>query len=73
MKKGLVDYASDVTNKTFKTIAEFTDWKRVGKVVLVFIPVILFTAWYWVMKNLWKATEYINEKGEDFLDGFLKQ
>lgn len=73
MKKGLVDYASDVTNKTFKTIAQLTDWKRVGKIVLVFIPVILFTAWYWVMKNLWKATEYINEKGDDFLDGFLKQ
>lgn len=71
MKKGLVDYVKDVTNKTFKTIAELTDWKRVGKVVLVFIPIILFTAFYWVMKYLWKGTEYINQKGDKFLEQFL--
>lgn len=71
MKKGLVDSVKDVTNKTFKTIAELTDWKRVGKVVLVFIPIILFTAFYWVMKYLWKGTEYINQKGDKFLEQFL--
>tara|TARA_A200000159_G_scaffold144168_1_gene148950 strand:+ start:1279 stop:1482 length:204 start_codon:yes stop_codon:yes gene_type:complete len=66
--KPLIEYFNDGLD----AVASAADWKYVGKVVLVFIPVILFTAWYWTVKVIWLGTDYINKKGDDFLVEFMK-
>lgn len=68
MRKPLVEYFNDSWN----TVANLTDWKYVGKVTLTIVPILLFTAWYWVIKGLWVGTEYINRKGDAFLEEFYK-
>lgn len=68
MKKPLVEYFYDGWNSVVKA----ADWVYVGKVVLVFIPVVVFTIWYWAIKGLWIGTEYVNKKGDKFLEGFIK-
>jgi len=68
MRKPLVEYFNDGWN----SVANFTDWKYVGKVTLTIVPILLFTAWYWVIKGLWLGTEYINNKGDKLLEEFYK-
>lgn len=68
MRKPLVEYFNDGWN----SVANLTDWKYVSKVTLTIVPILLFTAWYWVIKGLWLGTEYINRKGDAFLEEFYK-
>jgi len=39
---------------------------------LAVVPILLFTVWYWVIKSVWNATEYVNKKGDKFFEDFLK-
>jgi hypothetical protein len=66
--KPLIEYLHDMAD----AVATAADWKYVGKFILVFIPVILFTAWYYIVKTIWRGTEFINKKGDDFLAEFMK-
>lgn len=68
MKRPLVYY----WQSSIDYIVNFTEWKYIGKVALVIVPVLFFTAWYWVVKGIWLGTEFINKKGDKFLETFLK-
>tara|TARA_B100001057_G_scaffold271412_1_gene271664 strand:- start:44399 stop:44608 length:210 start_codon:yes stop_codon:yes gene_type:complete len=64
----LIEYWND----SIDSISNLTDWKYVGKVVLVFLPVIFFTVWYYTLKGIWLSTEYINKQGDKFLKWFIQ-
>jgi len=72
MKKGLIDTVGEGFKHSYDVVSNLTDWKYVGKITLAFIPIVVFTAWYWVIKGLWLGTDDINKKGDKFLEGFLK-
>lgn len=68
MKKPLVEY----WHSAIDAIVSFAEWKYIGKVCITILPILAFTAWYWVIKGLWVGTEYINRKGDAFLEEFYK-
>jgi len=47
------------------------NWKRIGKIALVIIPVLLWELWYNTIKLLASANEKINVYGDGFLSNFM--
>lgn len=54
-----------------KEYALYFNWKRLGKVLLVLIPVLIFSAWFFVEKYLHIVTKKLYEVGDEWLEGFL--
>lgn len=49
------------------------DWKRWGKVALVALPVIIWVAWYEIIKLLHAGSEWFNDFGDEWLENFLNK
>lgn len=47
------------------------NWRRVGKIALVAIPVLVWDVVYFVVTKLYEGCTYIDAKGEKFLDNFM--
>lgn len=54
-----------------KKFFEGWDWKRVGKIALVIIPVLVWEIWYFSIRNLHNGSAWINDKGDKILQDFL--
>lgn len=52
-------------------IAGAANWKYVGKVALVIVPAIIWTAYWTVLQPLYKASNWINETGGKLLEEFM--
>ena len=49
------------------------DWRRIGKIVLVAIPVLVWDVSYFLITKLYEVCTFIDKKGEKFLDGFMEK
>ena len=54
-----------------KSFIDKIDWKRVGKIALVIIPVLLWEVWYNAIKYINIVNEKINVVGDKFLSDFM--
>lgn len=52
-------------------IVDAADWKYVGKVCLIIIPTVIWTVYWFLLELLYKASNWINEKGGNALDEFM--
>lgn len=50
---------------------EEINWKRMGKIALVIIPVVVWEVWYNGIKLIAKVNEKINVAGDKFLSNFM--
>jgi len=49
------------------------DWRRIGKIVLVAIPVLIWDVAYFLITKLYEFSTVIDKKGEKFLDSFMEK
>ena len=56
-----------------KNFFEVMDWKRIGKIALVIVPVLIWEVWYNVIKLIAGANEKINAAGDKFLSNFMNR
>lgn len=58
-----------------KLKAFFNDlnWKRVGKVALVIVPVLVWEVWYNSIKYIALVNEKVNTAGDKFLSKFMSK
>lgn len=58
-----------------KLKAFFSDlnWKRLGKVALVIVPVLVWEVWYNAIKYIALANEKVNTAGDKFLSKFMSK
>lgn len=49
------------------------NWRRIGKIALLAIPVLLWDATYFLITKIYEGCTYIDKKGEKFLDGFMEK
>jgi len=49
------------------------DWKRWGKVALVALPVVIWVAWYEIIKLIHAGNEWINDFGNECLEESLNK
>ncbi len=64
----LIEYPGIVKD----AIVDLCDWKYVGKVVLVFVPVVLWTIFYATLEFVWNFSKWFNDFGGNILDRFMK-
>jgi hypothetical protein len=50
---------------------ENINWRRVGKITLVALPVLVWDVTYFLVTKLHEACTYIDAKGEKLLDNFM--
>lgn len=53
-------------------IVDLCDWKYVGKVALVFVPVVLWTAFFCALEFIYHFSKWFNDFGGDKLERFIK-
>jgi len=49
------------------------DWKRMGKITLVLIPVLIWEVWYNTIKLVAALNEKISKAGDKFLSEFTER
>ena len=54
-----------------KNFLQEVDWKRMGKIALVIVPVLLWEVWYNAIKYTNILNEKINTVGDKFLSNFM--
>jgi hypothetical protein len=47
--------------------------KRYAKIGLIILPVLLWDAFYFVIKNIYNVATLVDEKGQEYIDNFLKE
>lgn len=55
-----------------KKYFENIDWKRWGKIALVILPVLIWDVFYFLVKLLYKMSNFIDKKGEVFFKKFME-
>ena len=56
-----------------KNFLQEVDWKRMGKIALVIVPVLLWEVWYNAIKYTNILNEKINTVGDKFLSNFMNR
>lgn len=56
-----------------KKFLEEINWKRIGKIALVIIPVLVWEVWYNTIKYTSILNEKINKAGDEFLSNFMNR
>lgn len=49
------------------------DWRKVGKIALVSVPVLIWDVAYFLITKLYEFSTVIDKKGEKFLDSFMEK
>jgi len=49
------------------------NWRKVGKILLVAIPVLIWDVFYFLITKTYEVCTIIDKKGEKFLDGFMEK
>ena len=57
--------------KPMRKYLDNIDWRRIGKIVLVAIPVLIWDVTYFFITKLYEFSTVIDKKGEKFLDSFM--
>ena len=59
--------------KPMRKYLDNIDWRRIGKIVLVAIPVLIWDVAYFLITKLYEFSTVIDKKGEKFLDSFMEK
>lgn len=49
------------------------DWRKVGKITLVAVPVLVWDVFYFLITKLYEVCTVIDKTGEKILDGFMEK
>lgn len=49
------------------------DWRKIGKILLVALPVLIWDVTYFLVTKLYEVCTVIDKKGEKILDGFMEK
>ena len=67
----LVEYV-DLAKDSLVRNTDLIDWKYVGKVTLVIVPVVVWTVYWAALGFVYNLSKWINVKGGDLLERFMK-
>ena len=67
----LVEYV-DLAKDSLVRNTDWIDWKYVGKVTLVIVPVVVWTVYWAALEFIYNLSKWINVKGGDLLERFMK-
>jgi len=67
----LVEYV-DLAKESLVRNTDWIDWKYVGKLSLIIVPVLLWTIYWATLEFIYNLSKRINESGGDLLERFMK-
>ena len=67
----LVEYI-DLAKAPLVRNTDWIDWKYIGKLSLIIVPVLLWTIYWATLEFIYKLSKWINESGGDLLERFMK-
>lgn len=67
----LVEYV-DLAKEFLVRNTDWIDWKYIGKLSLIIVPVLLWTIYWATLEFIYKLSKWINESGGDLLERFMK-
>ena len=67
----LVEYV-DLAKESLVRNTDWIDWKYVGKVTLVIVPVVVWTVYWAALEFVYNLSKWINVRGGDLLERFMK-
>ena len=69
--RSLVEYI-DLAKASLVRNTDWIDWKYIGKLSLIIVPVLLWTIYWATLEFIYKLSKCINESGGDLLERFMK-
>jgi len=67
----LVEYV-DLAKDSLVRNTDWIDWKYVGKVTLIIVPVVVWTVYWAALEFVYNLSKWINVRGGDLLERFMK-
>jgi len=67
----LVEYV-DLAKESLVRNTDWIDWKYVGKLSLIIVPVLLWTIYWATLEFIYNLSKWINVRGGDLLERFMK-
>tara|TARA_B110000858_G_scaffold111226_1_gene127302 strand:+ start:267 stop:485 length:219 start_codon:yes stop_codon:yes gene_type:complete len=67
----LVEYV-DLAKESLVRNTDWIDWKYVGKLSFIIVPVLLWTIYWATLEFIYNLSKRINESGGDLLERFMK-
>jgi len=67
----LVEYV-DLAKESLVRNTDWIDWKYVGKVTLVIVPVVVWTVYWAALEFVYNLSKWINVKGGDLVEKFME-
>ena len=67
----LVEYVENAKESLVRN-TDWIDWKFVGKVTLVIVPVVVWTVYWAALEFVYNLSKWINVRGGDLLERFMK-
>jgi hypothetical protein len=67
----LVEYV-DLAKESLVRNTDWIDWKYVGKLSLIIVPVLLWTIYWATLEFVYNLSKWINVRGGDLLERFMK-
>lgn len=67
----LVEYV-DLAKESLVRNTDWIDWKYVGKLSLIIVPVLLWTIYWATLEFVYNLSKLINVRGGDLLERFMK-
>jgi len=56
----------------FEILSDRKVLKKWGKIALVILPVLFWTAWYYSIKYISKFNEFVQNYGDEWLEDFMR-
>jgi len=67
----LVEYV-DLAKESLVRNTDWIDWKYVGKLSFIIVPVLLWTIYWATLEFVYNLSKWINVRGGDLLERFMK-
>lgn len=67
----LIEYVENAKDSLVRN-TDWIDWKYVGKVTLVIVPVVVWTVYWAALEFVYNLSKWINVKGGDLVERFMK-
>ena len=67
----LVEYVNLAKDSLVRN-TDWIDWKYIGKLSLIIVPVLLWTIYWATLEFIYKLSKWINVRGGDLLERFMK-
>lgn len=67
----LVEYVENAKESLVRN-TDWINWKFVGKVTLVIVPVVVWTVYWAALEFVYSLSKWINVKGGDLVEKFME-